>query len=396
MPQRRNPRTGVEDRWRKTDPETRKKVPSANDGQGKRWRARWVEADGTERSKGFTRKTDAEKHISSIVTQVTRGEYVPPEGPETLLRTVVEGWQSGLDVKRSTRSGYDSIVKVHIMPRWGAVPLKAVTPSSVRTWLAEIQTGDDAVSSGYARKCGLVLQMILSSAVQDRLLPRSPMEKMKLPKPSAPRRGYSLTEAQAAALMKHMPTEADRTITAVLAYAGLRWGEAISLRPIAVDVKRRRIHVQRTYIELSGRVSVETPKSHELRWVPAPKFLIERLKSAMVGKGEGDDLFVNRQGKPLAGTNWMSRVLRPALTAAGVPDAEKRTIHDLRHTYASLAVQAGANIKQLQRAMGHASATITLDTYADLFDDDFAGLGDRLEPTADVLRTMAPDDTENS
>lgn len=385
MPPRRNPRTGVEDRWHRAD-----KSPSANYGKGLRWRARWVEADGRERAKGFARKVDAQAHVDAVTTQVTRGEYVAPEGPETLLRALTDQWLAGLTVKRSTRLSYESMLRAHVLPRWGDVPLKGITPSGVRSWLAEIQAGDDAVTAGYALKVGRVLSMVLSAAVGDRMLARNPVDAVKLPKQGPARRGYSLTEKQLAELMKHMPTASDRTLTAVLGYGGLRWGEAIALTAGVLDSGRGRVHVERAYVDLAGKVSLDTPKDHELRWVPLPPFLMDRLTGLAESRGPGDDLFTNRRGNPLLGSNWLRRVYRPALRAAGIGDEQKRWIHDLRHTYASLAVQAGANIKQLQRAMGHASAAMTLDTYADLFDEDFADLGGRLEPTADVLRTMEP------
>jgi integrase len=57
------------------------------------------------------------------------------------------------------------------------------------------------------------------------------------------------------------------------------------------------------------------------------------------------------------------------------------TAHDLRHTAASLAISAGANVKVIQRMLGHASATMTLDVYADLFDGDFTAVADKLSET---------------
>ncbi|MBO0596608.1 site-specific integrase [Nesterenkonia sp. E16_7] len=236
--------------------------------------------------------------------------------------------------------------------------------------------------------------MALDSAVQDRLIARNPMEHVKLPRPGQPRQGMSLSRDQLHALANTMSDDADRALTLVLGYTGLRWGEAIALTVKAVDHKRRRLHVNRTYSEAGGSIREETPKSHEARWVPFPPFLRGELEHVGIGKASGADIFTNGQGRPLHGTNWIHRVYRPALTRAGIPDAENRVIHDLRHTYASLAIQAGANVEQLQRAMGHADATITLNNYADLFEDDYADLGDRLEPTADALRTRTPPDNE--
>lgn len=395
-PARRNPRTGVEDRWRKTDRETGKRVPSAADGKGKRWRARWVENDGRERAKSFTRKVDAQAHLDAVTTQVTRGEYVPPEGPETLVGTVLDRWLAGLSVKRKTRVGYESAVSVHVRPAWGRVPLKQVTVSGLRAWLAGLQQGDpeakpdprQPIGAGYARKVGRVFSMALETAVDDRLIASNPFGKITLPRQGKGREGMSLTRDQLHELVAVMPSERDRVLTLVLGYCGLRWGEAIALTPRAVDWRRRRLNVARTYAGTGGARYVESPKNHERRWVPFPPFMTVELETLAAGKGVDEDLFSNDAGRPLDGTNWLPRLLRPSLARAGVPDADRRTIHDLRHTYASLAVQAGANVKMLQQALGHADPGFTLRVYADLFEDDYADLGGRLEPTADALRTI--------
>lgn len=80
-----------------------------------------------------------------------------------------------------------------------------------------------------------------------------------------------------------------------------------------------------------------------------------------------------------------------ATGAATTPEFPSITPHDLRHTAASLAVSAGANVKAVQRMLGHAKASMTLDVYADLFDEDLDGVADRLDAAikyaADDLRT---------
>ena len=397
VPARRNPRTGVEDRWTKRDPDTGKKVPSANYGKGKRWRARWVEANGRERAKGFARKVDAEKHLDNVTTSVVTDQYVAPEGGKVLVGEVLDKYLAGIDVKRKTRTSYMSVAKSQVRPRWEKVPLGQVMVSDIRAWLVDIQTGNpDAetktkrtgVSSSHARYAGRLFSMALDVAVDDRLIARNPFERVRLPRASEPRQGMSLTEGQLLALAGKMPTVRDRVLTLVMGYTGLRWGEAIALTPRAVDWDRRRVNVWRAYAEGPEGVYEDSPKNHERRFVPFPPFLTKHLQVMVKGKGQDEDIFTNGAGNPLSGGNWLPRVLRKALAGAGVPDAEDRIIHDLRHTFASLSVQAGANIKMLSKALGHADPGFTLRQYVDLFEDDYTGLGDLLEPAADALRTV--------
>ena len=153
----------------------------------------------------------------------------------------------------------------------------------------------------------------------------------------------------------------------------------------ALDFERLRITVSRTYIDLNGDISEGAPKSHATRWVPLPPSLGEELQKLVKGRAPDDDVFRGRHGAVFRHRNWGRRAFRSALRAADCDDTMR--IHDLRGTFASLAIQAGANIKALQRALGHESASLTLDTYGHLYPDDLAGLGDQIETAAYSLRT---------
>lgn len=113
----------------------------------------------------------------------------------------------------------------------------------------------------------------------------------------------------------------------------------------------------------------------------------------MAGKARDDLVFADQPGGVLRNSNWRARVFRPAVERCQAADHTFPTItpHDLRHTAASLAVSVRANVKAVQRMLGHAKASMTLDTYADLFDEDLDEVADRLDAaiqaTADALRT---------
>ena len=114
----------------------------------------------------------------------------------------------------------------------------------------------------------------------------------------------------------------------------------------------------------------------------------------MVGKGRDDLVFTDLRGGVLRVSNYRTRVFAPAVAKCRKADDAFPAIipHDLRHTAASLAVSAGANVKAVQRMLGQAKASMTLDVYADLFDEDLDGVADRLDAAiksaADPLRTV--------
>ena len=108
--------------------------------------------------------------------------------------------------------------------------------------------------------------------------------------------------------------------------------------------------------------------------MPFPAAIADELATffLMVGKGRDDLVFTDLRGGVLRYSNWRARVFEPAVAKCRKSDESFPSItpHDLRHTAASLAINAGANVKAVQRMLGHAKASMTLDVYADLFDAD--------------------------
>jgi len=167
-----------------------------------------------------------------------------------------------------------------------------------------------------------------------------------------------------------------RTIILVLSYCGLRWGELAALKVGRVDTMRRRITVAESVTEVAGTLTWGTPKAHQQRSVPIPRFLIDELDLIKAGKGPTDLLFTGTRGGVMRNVNFRREVFDDAAVAVGLKGL---TPHELRHMAASLAVSSGANLKAVQRMLGHASAAMTLDVYSGLFDDDLDGLADRMD-----------------
>ena len=161
-----------------------------------------------------------------------------------------------------------------------------------------------------------------------------------------------------------MVLQRTRVPVLVLAYCGLHWSELAALRVRNVDLLRRRLLIEEAVTEVNGsRIVWGTPKSHETRSVPVPRFLAAELEKCLDDKGPDDLIFTSPLGAVLRDRNARSAWFDPAAIAVGQSGL---TPHELRHTAASLAVSAGANVKAVQRMLWHASASLTLDTYADL------------------------------
>jgi hypothetical protein len=151
------------------------------------------------------------------------------------------------------------------------------------------------------------------------------------------------------------------------------------------DLLRGRIDITESVTDVDGRIVFGPPKTHQRRTVVVPKFLRADLAAQMGGKGPDDLLFPSSAGTPLRVQNFRRGWLDRAATAAGVPGLVP---HALRHTAASLAIAAGANVKVVQLMPGHAKAEMTLDLYGHLFGDELDTVADRLHAArADILLT---------
>jgi integrase len=406
--QKRNRRAGVDDLWTKTVRETdgtARTVPSARDGRGMRWRARYVDDRGREHTKAFTRKLDAQSWLDNeVIPSLASGTYVTPEAGRATVAAVYASWSSSQGhISAKTAATRRSVWNNRVQPQWGGVPVVDVKTSAVRAWVSKMAA--DGVSASTIENAFGVLRQVLGAAVEDRRLPRNPCEGVRLPKRKHADRGY-LSHAQVAALA--LAVDRNSEVIRFLAYTGLRWGEMAALRVQDFDMLRRRVNVSRSVTECGGLVW-STPKTWERRSVAFPAALSDELSALMVSKARDDLVFTDLRGGVLRNSNWRARVFEPAVEALCAVSIEQRakevaatgqattpefpviTPHDLRHTAASLAISAGANVKAVQRMMGHAKASLTLDTYAALFDDDLdavaANLDAAMRSAAYPLRT---------
>lgn len=164
-----------------------------------------------------------------------------------------------------------------------------------------------------------------------------------------------------------------------------------------LDLLRRQVHVRRQVSEVGGKLNWTPTKGKQARHVPLPKFLIEPLAKQCEGKRRDDLVFVAPKGGALRLNSWRDRTWNTALDALRAVDDDgiahtdfpDATPHDLRHTAASLAVQAGANVKALQIMLGHKSATLTLDTYAALFSEDLEQVARTLDAAVEKMNAAA-------
>lgn len=350
-----------------------------------KWRARYRDAAHREHAKHFERKVDATRWLASQEVAIARGEWIDPAlGKITVGEWMCRWHGQQVQLKPSTWLRYEVAIRNQILPDWHTVPLARVAYSDVSGWVQRLSV--EGLSPATVRYAHQVFSLALATAVKDGRLVRNVAEGVPLPRVVRRQKRFLTHEEVARLAAACAPYE---TLIRVLAYGGLRWGEVAALRVHRVDLLRRRLEVDAANTEVGGHVVVGTTKNHQRRSVPIPRFLADELSAQLAGKGPDDLVFTSPSGGVLRNTNFRPRFFDPAAERAGLGGL---TPHELRHTAASLAVQAGANVKVVQQMLGHASAAMTLDVYAGLFADNLDEVADRLDQAfaglnADQART---------
>lgn len=360
----------IDDRWHRKGTDG-KAAHTNRYGHGARWLVRWRDPSGAQRKKSFKRKADAEAFAVSVEHDMRSGSYVAPTAGRITVGTWAREWLAAMGhLRPSTFSRYEGALNNYVIPRWESVALSAVTHADVQSWVASLGR---SLSPGSVEKIHGVFSQIMAWAVRDGRIARNPAEGIRLRRGPLADHRY-LDHAAVAMLAKECSDYG--ALVRLLAYTGLRWGEAAALRVKRVDLVKRRATIMESVTEVNGVMVWGTPKTHARRTVPLPRFLAADLAPLVEGKGPDDLVFTAPKGGVLRGRNFRRAVFDPAVRRVGPAGFHP---HELRHTAASLAIASGADVKVVQQMLGHKTATMTLDLYGHLFPDRLDDLADRMD-----------------
>jgi integrase len=345
-----------------------------------RWRVRWYGPDGKPKAKTFGKLPQAEAEKDAITARLDKGSYRDPRSGKAAVKVVAEEWfTSKRKIGRTTRRDYRDLLDNYVIPKWGDWQVAAVQWEDVNEWLTELQTkpGKSGGQLGAARiiKAYRVLSMVMKHAVFSKRIATSPCHDHELPRPDDEDEHVYLTYDQLERLA--LAAGEYRLLILTLGYCGIRWAEASAVKVGRLLVPQRRMRIVQNYTDVSGHLALGPVKNREKRSVPLPRSFADELGTLARGRRADDLLFTAPEGGPLRYANFRSRIFDPAVKAAGL-DGMGITPHKLRHTAASLAIAAGADVKVVQVMLGHKDASMTLNVYGHLFPD-------RLDEVADAL-----------
>lgn len=342
-----------------------KKLPSG------KYQAAYRDSQKRERSAGTFQHKERARKAAEVAEAKARGTYWRDgdAGKRKWGAWADEEWLPSRVTAMSTAKADRLRLENHLRPKWGDVPLVAITRTDVKRWAVELRA--EGMGPETVRRCVHLLSASLVAAMDAEVIEVNPAARLKLPTGGTDKERY-LTRGEYAVLRSHMPTPNDVLIVDLLVNTGLRWGELAGLHRARVDTARQMIRVVETWDEESQRMKAY-PKGKRSRDVPLIAELAAQIDSMTFegtdcgrphdgGRCPGPLLVTSSTGQPLRNSNWTPRAWAPAVAAAGLGNVRK---HDLRHTYASWLLQKGVPLAEVGRLLGHVSA-VTTQRYAHL------------------------------
>ncbi|MEU1754768.1 site-specific integrase [Micromonospora matsumotoense] len=375
----------IVDRWYKTvtgpDGKSRQE-PKPECGQGMRYRVRYLAPDGKEKSQSFPdkKKRDAQAFLANVQADILKGTYVDPDAGRTTFKHYADEWLAAATTDVLTRDRIEYELRLHVYPIIGHKPIASIQPTTIREWARKIQ--EKGLSVGYRRVLFTDVSMILNAAVDDKKIVSNPfaVKSIRRPKP-APTKVVPWPVIRLTAFRENVRPRY-RTAVDLGAGCGLRQGEIFAVSPGDLDPTRPVLHITRQIKLVRGSLIFAPPKGGKSREVPLPDSVAGRLKQhardcppvpvtlpwgTLTGEPRTVELYLTTPaGLALSRSMFNSGVWKPAIRATGIPDDRHDGMHVLRHTYASVLLDAGESIKALSAYLGHADPGFTLRTYTHL------------------------------
>ncbi len=335
---------------------------------------------------GFATKKEAERALAKALTDVGDGTFTKPDA--TTVAMHLRTWLAGLDRKPATLEAYRRVVDAHLVPALGRLRMQHLTPPQIKAAYRALQD-DKGLSPTTVQLVHQVLSKALSDAVNDGMLAANPAAKVKAPARNTPEM-HTWSREQASLFLRHVDGERLAAMWRLFLTAGMRRGEVAALRWQDVDFDRSSLSVRQTGNIVGGVWTVGTPKGRKDASAKSRRLSLDagtvealrrhrtlQLQERMAWAGDWQDhglVFVREDGSPL-NPSTIGQQLTVRAKHAKLPHVR---VHDLRHTYATLALEAGVHPKIVSERLGHANISITLNLYSHVSEGMHRDAADRV------------------
>lgn len=348
-----------------------------------KWEVRYRDPEGRNRSKSFRRKRDALAYEDSVRTQMNNGSY---QAPTNCTKSLGEVFQEYLNSKRNLKpksiEEIRSIWNHIIAPTFEQTRLSTINLERITKWVNQSIYSDQPLTSAYRMNKALgYLSRILEYAIDLGYISHNPtlkangkQYKVKNVEKHNKRPPKALSLDELKQLANHCGDFKDMVL--LMGICGLRWAEIVGLKVNDFSDDCRRLKISRTLSEVGGIFYETTTKTDQFRWIHIPKTIAEMIQQRNSCKDSQDLVFTNSVGQPIHNSNFRKRIYLPAIRKAQVPLV---TIHDLRHTAASISISSGLDITSVAQMLGHQDTSMTLRRYSHYYDKTLVNLSVELD-----------------
>jgi integrase len=319
------------------------------------------------KKRGFKTKREAEKALSQVEAEVTKGTYLEPS--TMAFKDYLEQWFKGKQTSLGPQSNkvYRGNIDFRIIPKLGHIPLCLITPLVIQNYVNELK--EEGLANATISKLLKMVKSSLDTAKDLELIPKNPAEKIKIPVESTSVMNV-WNQKEVKKFLTFSRSNLHFLVFHLALYTGMRQGEILGLRWEDVNFENGTISIRQTLshdgktflVGAKTKTSIRTITLAEETLVLLKNQKLKFIKQKLVlGSSFIDNDLVNytTNGKPLNPSN----IRRAFLKLIEVSDVPKIRFHDLRHTHATLLISNGTNIKVVAERLGHSNVKITLDCY---------------------------------
>jgi integrase len=333
-------------------------------------------------------KKDAQRYLTEKLQEIDLGTFVEPS--VVTVGEYLDKWLMAAAKPRLTEltfQHYEDLLRRYVRPTLGNAKLGNVRPLDIQTLYSGMQGG--GLSARVVRYTHAVLNSALKQAVKWRLMPQNPAAMVDLPRVER-KEMQALTPAEASRFLAAAATDRFKALFNLALITGMRPSEYLGLQWPDISFEAGTVTVQRTltWTHRGTYYFGETKTNHSRRNIPLPVPLLSLLKEHKRGQAEErlkagaayqnqNLVFCGREGQPIMPHNLIVRHFKPILKEANLPKTVR--LYDLRHTCATLLLASNENPKVVSERLGHASITLTLDTYSHVLPTMQQAASDKLE-----------------
>ena len=285
-------------------------------------------------------------------------------------------------LKPKTASGYQTIMESRLIPYFGDMLLRNITPLDIRSWLSSLERKDGSEKDLSRNSAGVwfrTLSAILGKAYEWELIDENPCKRVKTPaKPQSEVNALQLEDFKR--IIEKLPNYEDnraRLFVRLVLNTGIREAEAAGLEWRDIDFDNQQISIKRTSQYIPGKGMVETtPKSKtSIRTIPISETLVAELREYKLWQDEQiksiEDLYEGQNGnRTRLFTTWTGAPIFDSTLRGWLKkflawcDVPKVTVHGLRHTFASILITDGTDPRTAAALLGHSSPALVMNIYA--------------------------------